>query len=52
MVLRFAWEPAYCKGRIRFVACGENVTPARRDITRIYVSTVISGQINMDMDFC
>jgi len=49
-VLRFAWEPAYCRGRIRFVACGENVTPARRDITRIYISTVIFREINIDRE--
>jgi hypothetical protein len=41
-------EPAYCRGRIRFVACGENVTPARRDITRIYISTASFEQINID----
>jgi hypothetical protein len=33
MVLRLASDPAYSKGRMRFVKFGENVTPASREMT-------------------
>jgi hypothetical protein len=41
-VLRLAWEPVYSRGLTKLVACGEKVTPARRDIT---------GELIVSLDF-
>jgi hypothetical protein len=42
--LRFAWEPVYSRGLTKLVACGEKVTPARREITVYQTSAAIPSK--------